>query len=266
MQAAAYYCIGFLIRWAELLLPDLTTRVCRASSTTPLLLDGELPAGFLSPSPLQGLLGEGSLSAAGSPVAMLGVNGHAAGASSMGTPPPPPPGKCLTSHALAGDLAGRAGRCAASSDSGSSEGPDFGRASASGAVGAAAVPGTPHTAQGSAPGDASTPPGGAGVGVDGADREEVLARLRELVDKALKGPLLPAQQQQVVSALARVALAWVLGMGVSPAMLPALVEHAPLVAYELLVKLMDTHLISDYYMVLATSGAGRQVLTAASSL
>jgi hypothetical protein len=39
-------------------------------------------------------------------------------------------------------------------------------------------------------------------------------------------------------------------------MLPALVEHAPSVAYELLVKLMGTHLISDYYMVLATSGGG----------
>jgi hypothetical protein len=84
---------------------------------------------------------------------------------------------------------------------------------------------------------------------------DALSRVRELVSKALKGPLLPAQQQQVLSELERdTSLTLVQGIGLAPAMLPALVEHAPLVAYELLVKLMGTHLISDYYMVLAASG------------
>ena len=62
--------------------------------------------------------------------------------------------------------------------------------------------------------------------------------VRELVQRAQKGPLLPAQQQQVLAALeAHPRLAYTLLPGGS-AQLPQLVEHCPAIASELLMRLL----------------------------
>mmetsp|Transcript_30813 Transcript_30813/g.68260 ORF Transcript_30813/g.68260 Transcript_30813/m.68260 type:complete len:477 (+) Transcript_30813:273-1703(+) len=75
---------------------------------------------------------------------------------------------------------------------------------------------------------------------------------RELVTKALRGPLLPVQQQQLLAdidaepgVLAR--------LGLAPRHLPALVEHTPVVAYEVLLRLIKggSPRVGEYLEVLA---------------
>ncbi|GLC75329.1 hypothetical protein PLESTF_001624500 [Pleodorina starrii] len=60
---------------------------------------------------------------------------------------------------------------------------------------------------------------------------------RELLSAALRGPLLPAQQQQLLSEL-DVDPRVILRLGLTPRHLPALVENAPVVATEALLRLM----------------------------
>ncbi|KAJ9530714.1 hypothetical protein QJQ45_014885, partial [Haematococcus lacustris] len=63
------------------------------------------------------------------------------------------------------------------------------------------------------------------------------AQVKELVARALKGPLLPAQQQTVLEELERQP-GLLRALALTPAHLPALVAHTPALAYELLVRLV----------------------------
>lgn len=74
------------------------------------------------------------------------------------------------------------------------------------------------------------------------------AAVRELVARALKGPLLPVQQQQVLSEL-EADPKLVHRIGLHPGQLPALVENTPVIAYELLLLLMPSRAIGKYLQV-----------------
>ncbi|KAG9456994.1 hypothetical protein H6P81_001502 [Aristolochia fimbriata] len=75
------------------------------------------------------------------------------------------------------------------------------------------------------------------------------AAVRDLISKALKGPLAPAQQEQVLVELANDPKL-VYHCGLTPRKLPELVEHNPLIAVEILIKLMNSAEISEYLTVL----------------
>ncbi|PKA57162.1 hypothetical protein AXF42_Ash002466 [Apostasia shenzhenica] len=75
------------------------------------------------------------------------------------------------------------------------------------------------------------------------------AAVRDLIGKALKGPLVPAQQEQVVHELNNDPKL-VYHCGLTPRKLPELVEHNPLIAVEVLIKLMNSPEISEYLTVL----------------
>ncbi|KIY96719.1 hypothetical protein MNEG_11245 [Monoraphidium neglectum] len=69
--------------------------------------------------------------------------------------------------------------------------------------------------------------------------------VRDLVAKALKGPLLPVQQQQVLSEL-EADPKLVHSLGLSAEQLPALVENTPVIAYEVLLRMMPSRQIHRY--------------------
>ncbi|PUZ63255.1 hypothetical protein GQ55_3G053400 [Panicum hallii var. hallii] len=72
------------------------------------------------------------------------------------------------------------------------------------------------------------------------------AAIRDLIARALKGPLAPAQQEQVILELANdPKLVYYCGM--TPQKLPDLVEHNPLIAVEVLSKLINSPDISGYF-------------------
>ncbi|EEC67934.1 hypothetical protein OsI_35651 [Oryza sativa Indica Group] len=75
------------------------------------------------------------------------------------------------------------------------------------------------------------------------------AAIRDLVGKACKGPLSPAQQEQVLVELAK---DWklVYHCGMTPQKLPDLVEHNPLVAVEVLSKLINSPDMDAYFDIL----------------
>ncbi|KAM0909568.1 hypothetical protein ACQ4PT_014732 [Festuca glaucescens] len=75
------------------------------------------------------------------------------------------------------------------------------------------------------------------------------ASIRDLVGRACKGPLVPAQQEQVISDLAK---DWklVYHCGMTPEKLPDLVEHNPLIAVDVLSKLINSPDMDSYFDIL----------------
>ncbi|OIW21198.1 hypothetical protein TanjilG_30799 [Lupinus angustifolius] len=75
------------------------------------------------------------------------------------------------------------------------------------------------------------------------------AAARDLIAKALKGALAPAQQEQVLVELANDPKL-VYHCGLTPRKLPELVENNPLIAVDVLTKLINSPEISEYFTVL----------------
>lgn len=80
--------------------------------------------------------------------------------------------------------------------------------------------------------------------------------VRDLVSRALLAPLLPAQQQTILTLLEQDPKL-VHHIGLTPEQLPALVEHTPVLAYEVLLCMLPSKKIHAYFQVGVKSGCER---------
>lgn len=74
--------------------------------------------------------------------------------------------------------------------------------------------------------------------------------VRRLLAKALKGPLNLSQLDQLSALIKNVDPTSIVATGVTPAQYPELVEFNPVIAYDVLICLMSTPQITDYFSVL----------------
>lgn len=81
--------------------------------------------------------------------------------------------------------------------------------------------------------------------------------VRELVRKALRGPLLPSQQQ---AALARMDAdpQLVFSLQLQPQQLSALVEHTPMLAFHLLLRMRGSKGVAAFHQVRQAQSAARK--------
>ncbi|BDA44555.1 CCR4-NOT transcription complex subunit 11 [Coccomyxa sp. Obi] len=104
---------------------------------------------------------------------------------------------------------------------------------------------------------AATPPNQGGVQQsdavapreDASSGKEVSEEVRALMAAAVKGPLLPSQQQQVLKELEENPSA-VHSHSLEPSALPSLVEHNPAIAVEVLLRLLKAKAAADHLAVL----------------
>ena len=80
-------------------------------------------------------------------------------------------------------------------------------------------------------------------------RASAVNECRRLLSKALKGPLNLTQLDQLSAVVKKVDSA-IVAAGVTPAQYPDLVEFNPVIAYDVLICLMSTNQITDYFSVL----------------
>ena len=91
------------------------------------------------------------------------------------------------------------------------------------------------------------------------------AEVRKLFAQAVDAPLRPDQAQVIINGL-REDVKLVYRCGLTPKKLPELVEHNPQIAFEVLLKLMGSSQISNYFQALVNMDVGLHSLEVGCSM